>query len=99
MAHVPTCRQLVDHLKQPANKVELVRSIDGVLEVPLLNPDGAALRQAVEAASAELLLTARSPVIVEKARLLRAATIRFSIARRRTADGIIPEDDGCLPTI
>jgi hypothetical protein len=89
-AYLTACRQFVDYLKQPANKVDAVRSTSGDLEVPVLNSDGAALRQAVEAASADLLLLARSQAIVEQARLLRVAMLRVSTARAASADGIIP---------
>jgi hypothetical protein len=92
-AYLTACRQFADYLKQPANKVEVVRSLDGVLEVPLLSPEGAALRQAVEAASADLLLMARSPTVVEQARVLRIGVIKLAIARAVSPDGIIADRD------
>jgi hypothetical protein len=89
--YLTACRQFVDYLKQPSNRIDVVRSTDNVLVVPLLAGDGAALRQAVEAASADLLMATHSPEVVEKARELRLAILRFAIDRTDSADGIIPE--------
>jgi hypothetical protein len=91
--YLAVCRQFVDHLKRPANKVRLARSTDGAIEVPLLSREGRALRQAVEAASADMLLMAHSSIILERARLLRVAAIRFAVGRARSSDGFVPEDD------
>jgi hypothetical protein len=69
--YLTACRQFVDYLKQPANRVDMVRSADGRIVVPVLPNDGAMLRQAVEAASADLLLATGSQEILEKGRELR----------------------------
>lgn len=89
--YLTACRQFVDYLKQPANQVDVVRSPDGQLVVPMFSGDGAALRQAVEAASADLLMVTSSLDVAERARELRVAVLRFAIDRANSTDGIIPE--------
>ncbi|GAA3215810.1 hypothetical protein ACFO1B_14825 [Dactylosporangium siamense] len=89
--YLTACRQFVDYLKQPANPVDVIRSPDGRLVVPKLSGDGAALRQAVEAASADLLMVTSSPDVAEQARELRVAVLRFAIDRANSPDGIVPD--------
>jgi hypothetical protein len=92
-SYLTACRRFADHVKHPANKVEVVRSTDASLAVPLLNAEGAALRQAIEVAAADLLLTAQSSAAVEQARLLRSKSISLAIARAHSDSGIIPASD------